>query len=159
MVCSLFSKQRPSRSLTWLVAVMAIAALMVGLLLSVAGCGEQQTATTNAASTTEVASTDTTIENTTTSAAAGAVDAALIGKWHSAQTSETLEFTSDGKMIITSDDKSLGANEFTYRVEGANVVYGLAGAAMFTSPYSIDGDVLTIVNPDVGGPVTCNRVK
>jgi hypothetical protein len=158
MSCSFFSKQRASRSATSLVAAMGITVLVMALMLSATGCGDSATGTTNAAPTTEVAGTDTTAETTATSAVAGAVDPALVGKWHSAQTSQTLEFTSDGRMIVTPDDASQKTNEFTYKVQGANVVYGVTGFQL-TAPYSIAGDVLTIVNADVGGPVTCDRVK
>jgi len=60
-----------------------------------------------------------------------------------------LEFTSDGKMVITSDTGE-DTVEFTYTVEGTDVVYGIQGRNDHR-PYSIDGDVLTIVNPDVAG--------
>jgi hypothetical protein len=133
------------------------AVLVLGLCLALAmgltACGgEDATDATVGVSTTEADVTATTVEET------GAIDTALLGKWHSKQTGETLEFTSAGKMVITSDTEE-GTVEFTYTVEGANVVYGLPGLEMITAPYSIDGDVLTIVNPDVGGPVTCDRVK
>ena len=133
--------------------VVLALALCLALVMGLAACGGDDAADAAVqVSTTEADVTATTVEE------AGAVDTALLGKWHSEQTSETLEFTSAGKMVITSDT---GGNtvEFTYTVEGANVVYGLPGLEMITAPYSIDGDVLTIVNPDVGGPVTCNRVK
>ena len=133
--------------------VVLALALCLALVMGLAACGGDDAAeATVEVSTTEADVTATTVEE------AGAVDAALLGKWHSDQTGETLEFTSDGKMVITSDTEE-GTVEFTYTVEGANVVYGIPGLEMITAPYSIDGDVLTIVNPDVGGPVTCDRVK
>ena len=133
--------------------VVLALAVCLALVTGLAACGGDDTAdVTVGVSTTEADVTATTVEET------GAVDTALLGKWHSEQTGETLEFTSDGKMVITSDTGG-DTVEFTYTVEGANVVYGIPGLEMITAPYSIDGDVLTIVNPDVGGPVTCDRVK
>jgi hypothetical protein len=139
-------------------SVVLALALCFAMVTGLAACGSNTTATTGGVTTTAVQSTDTTVGDTATSEAAGAVDAALVGKWHCAQTSQTLEFTSGGKMIITPDGSAALATEFPYKVEGANVVYGPVGLEL-TSPYSIAGDVLTIVNPDVGGPVTCDRVK
>jgi hypothetical protein len=146
-------------------AVFLALALCLALAMGLAACGgDDATDTTVEVSTTEVDVTATTTgetvtseDSTATSEETGAVDTALLGKWHSEQTGETLEFTSDGKMIITSDTDE-GTVEFNYSVEGANVVFGLPGVQMVTVPYSIDGDVLTIVDPDVGGPVTCDRV-
>jgi hypothetical protein len=133
-------------------AVLALA-LCLALVMGLAACGGDDAAdATVEVSTTEADVTATTVEET------GAVDAALLGKWHREQTGETLEFMSDGKMVVTSDTGG-DTVEFTYTVEGANVVYGIPGVEMIIAPYSIDGDVLTIVNPDVGGPVTCDRVK
>ena len=133
--------------------VVLALALCLALVPGLAACGGDDAGdSTVEVSTTEADVTATTVEET------GAVDTALLGKWHSEQTGETLEFTSDGKMVITADTGE-GTVEFTYTVEGANVVYGLPGLEMITAPYSIDGDVLTIFNPDVGGPVTCDRVK
>ena len=140
-------------------AVVLALALCLALVMGLAACGgDDATDTTVEVSTTEVERTDTTAEGTVTTQETGAVDTALLGKWHCEQTGQTLEFTSEGKMIITSDAEE-GTVEFTYKVEGVNVVYGLPAVEMLTAPYSIHGDVLTIVNPDVGGPVTCDRVK
>jgi hypothetical protein len=133
--------------------VVLASALCLVLVMGLAACGGDDAAeATVEVSTTEADVTATAVEET------GAVDTALLGQWYCEQTDETLEFTSDGKMMITGDAAE-GTVEFTYTVEGANVVYGLPGVEMITAPYSINGDVLTIVNPDVGGPVTCDRVK
>ncbi len=133
--------------------VVLALALCLALLMGLTACGGDDAADVAVeVSTTEADVTAATVEET------GAVDTALLGKWHCEQTGETLEFTSDGKMVVTSDTGG-DTVEFTYTVEGTDVVYGIAGLEMITAPYTIDGDVLTIVNPDVGGPVTCDRVK
>jgi hypothetical protein len=84
--------------------------------------------------------------------------AGLVGKWHSQHTGEKLEFTAGGKMIVTADDQE-GSLEFAYRVDGANITVSLDGTEMGTMPWSIDGDVLTMSDPDAGEPVTYDRAK
>jgi uncharacterized protein (TIGR03066 family) len=88
----------------------------------------------------------------------GCGKASLVGKWHSAGTGETLEFTSGGKMLVTSDTQE-GSVELTYKVDGNKVAVSLAGVEMVTAAYSIDGDTLTMDDPDTGKPETYDRVK
>ncbi len=139
--------------------VLLTAALCLVAVLGLVACGgDNTTGTTSEVTSTAAQGADTTAGETVTSEAVAAIDEALVGKWHSTQTGETLEFTADGKMIVTAADGATAPIEFTYKVQGANVIYGPAGFEQ-TSPYSIDGDVLTMVNPDVGGPVTLDRVQ
>lgn len=93
---------------------------------------------------------------TETSAATDGVDAGLVGKWYSAQTGETFEFTSDGRLIVTDGDG--GITELTYTADGSNISYLLEGAVVYTGTYAIDGDVLSQVDPGIAGTVYFDRV-
>jgi uncharacterized protein YkuJ len=84
--------------------------------------------------------------------------AGLVGKWHSQETGETLEFTAEGKIIVTADYQE-GSLELTYTADGANVTFSVDGTELATVPWSIDGDVLTTADPDAGESVTYDRVK
>jgi hypothetical protein len=88
----------------------------------------------------------------------GCGKSSLVGKWYSSGTGEELEFTSDGKMIVTSDAQDM-IYELDYKVEGSDVVVSVDGQDVATSAYTLDGDVMTLVDPDTGQPETYARVK
>ncbi len=81
----------------------------------------------------------------------------LVGKWENTDIGEKLEFTSDGAFIV--DSETEGHLEFTYKIDGDNLVLGMEGLEATTpTPFSVDGDTLTVTDPDKG-PTTYDRVK
>jgi hypothetical protein len=97
-----------------------------------------------------------TAEGAPASEAAGTIDQALVGKWYLEATAETLEFTADGRMVVTSDVEE-GTVEYTYTADGSTAVI-IDGMDRFTRTYSIDGKALTMTDSAVDEPVTYKRV-
>jgi hypothetical protein len=128
--------------------------LAVGL---VACGGDETTETTVGVNTTAAEQTATTVADTVMPEAVVAVDAALVGKWASAQTGETLEFTADGKMFITAEGEP-GVVEMVYVTDGTTVTVS-DGTDEFPAAYSIEGDTLTMSDPGVAFPVAYRRVS
>jgi hypothetical protein len=149
---------KSSRGTAKVAGIVAISAfLCFVLLLGVVACGgEKTTETTVEVTTTAVEQTETTVAETATSTVAGRIDQALVGKWFSKETGETIEFTTDGKMLVTSDAQE-GVVELTYSADGTTVTVN-DGANEFPAAYSIAGDTLTMTDPEVGSPVTYQRV-
>ena len=81
--------------------------------------------------------------------------ASLVGKWYDAENDATIEFTSDGKVI--SDE--FGGMEPDYKAEGGNITITVAGLDVAVMEYTLDGDTLTINDPETGEPATLTRVK
>ena len=75
---------------------------------------------------------------------------ALVGKWYCEQVEETLEFTSGGKVVLTSKGKEL-ADVLTYTVDSDQIVVTIAATEEpRIMPYTLSGDTLTIVDPKYG---------
>jgi len=120
-----------------------VVALALGLALGLAGCGDKdsETETTGSVVTTATGGSDTT--------GATGTDNALIGKWHSDAMGETIEFTADGKMIVSPQGEE--DMIFSYSAEAGTITLTLeATEGSGTVPYSIDGDTLTIEDPEAG---------
>jgi hypothetical protein len=83
--------------------------------------------------------------------------AGLVGKWTNPNEAGTLEFTADGKAIFT--DTETGNVELTYKVAGDKMTLSLAGLEMATVNYKVDGDTMTMDDPETGEPLTLNRAK
>ena len=86
----------------------------------------------------------------------GCGKASLVGKWNNAEQG-TMEFTSDGKLTLTSEET--GSVELAYKAEEGKMTLNLAGMDMATVDYAIDGDTLTMDDPETGEPLTFQRVK
>jgi hypothetical protein len=137
--------------------IAIVAMLCFALLLGVVACGgEKTTETTVEVTTTAVEQTETTVAETMTSTVSGSIDEALLGKWFSEETGETLEFTAEGKMLVTSEAQE-GVVEFVYSADGTTATVS-DGANEFPTAYSVEGDTLTMTDPEVGAPVTYQRV-
>jgi hypothetical protein len=138
--------------------LVLVSALCLACAPILAACGEEGTAVdTTAGTAPSVEETVTSLEGTeTTAAAAEGVDASLVGTWHSDQTGETMEFTADGRLIVTSSGGAV--TEMEYTADGSNISYLIAGAVVYTGTYSVDGDVLSQVDPDIAGTVLFDRV-
>jgi hypothetical protein len=139
-------------------------ALGCALVLGLAACGGGATDTTAGVALTEVDGTPVTAdgapvtaEGTATSEAVGPIDQALVGKWYLESTAETLEFTADGRMVVTSDVEE-GTVEYTYTADGQTAVI-IDGMDRFTRTYSIDGKALTMTDSEAGESVTYARVE
>jgi hypothetical protein len=136
-------------------SVVLALALCLTLVMALAACGGDDAAdTTVGVTTTEAESTDGTVEEGVT------MDPALVGKWHSVggEQGGTLEFTSDGRMTATSDDPAEAVMEFTCVAEGGSIMLSVAGEEVPAVTYSIEGDVLTIVDPEAEAPDIYQRV-
>ncbi len=83
--------------------------------------------------------------------------AGLVGKWTSAAQEENIEFTTDGKMIVTNLDGS-EPMELTYKAEGSKLTVGIMGMES-TVDFTLSGDKLTVNDPETGDPVDYTRVK
>ena len=118
-----------------------VLALSFALALGLSGCGGGSTATT--ASITTVAG------MTTTTAGLSADAAALVGKWYSTRVKETLEFTSDGKLIWT---KANGQSEtFPFSVESGVIKFTQPNAPEANSlPFTLTGNSLVTMDPKYG---------
>jgi hypothetical protein len=139
-------------------SVVLALALCLGLVVGLAACGgDDATDGTGDATTTLVEDVAAVTAESRALGTAVAIDDALIGSWHSEETGETLQFTVDGALIITSDTEP-GTTEYGYGVVEGTVVISFDGAEGGTAGYSIDGDILTMDDP-VGQPVTYDRVQ
>ncbi len=119
-----------------------VVALALGLVIGVMGCGGDSTPQTARTVTTAAVSGPTT---TGASAEAGA----LVGKWYCERLKETIEFTSDGKMIWTKNGKD--PVTFTFTVQAASIVFRQPNAATDnTLPYTLSGDTLTTMDSKYG---------
>jgi hypothetical protein len=83
--------------------------------------------------------------------------AGLVGKWASSDTSETIEFTSDGKVL--GGGAEMEGLDVTYTTKGDQLTISVLGMDVATVTYSVKGDTLTMDDPDTGEPGTFNRVK
>ncbi len=83
--------------------------------------------------------------------------ASIVGKWHSASEAETIQFTDDGKMIVTSDSGD-APDEYTYKVDGSKLTVSFMGQSA-TTDFTLAGGKLTVTNLDTGEPVTYDQVK
>jgi hypothetical protein len=138
------------------VAGVVVLTLVVcfALVAGLAACGGDDSETLT---TTEAGIAATTAGSAVTSDATEAVDDSLVGKWTSAALAETIEFTADGDMIVSSEGED--DIDFTYTVDEGVITLGMEGTADTTSfSYTVDGDVLTIEDPDMG-PTSYDRVK
>jgi hypothetical protein len=82
--------------------------------------------------------------------------AGLVGKWYSASDAETIEFTADGKMTVTGDDGTV--MDLTYTTKDGQITVAVMGQTA-TTPYTLDGDTLTVTDLDTQKPVIYERVK
>ena len=133
--------------------VLALA-LCLGLVLGVTGCGDDEddagvTTTTSADAGDGTSATD-------SSGVDSQTGAALIGEWYCEELDETLEFTADGEMIWTRDGEE-PSTVISYAIENGEIAVSIEateGAGYL--PYSIEGGVLTIEDPELG-PITYTR--
>ncbi len=116
----------------------------------------QKPGTTGGAVTTAAEATGTTVGEGITSDVLS-VDPALVGTWYSAETGETLEFRGEG-LVLSSYDAEEGVLELVYSADGSVLTIS-DGTDTFVAQYSIDGDVLTMIDPETGDPVTYQRVQ
>jgi hypothetical protein len=121
-------------------SVALVLAVCVLLALGLVGCGGDSTTTTQKTVTTVVGV-------TTTSTSADA--AALVGKWYNKKLKETLEFTSDGKMIWTGYNMKAQSWPFTV-AEGAVVFTQPNDYRAKSIPFVVRGDTLTTQDPKYG---------
>jgi hypothetical protein len=117
----------------------------------------QKSGAAGGAVTTAGAGTGTTTEVIGTSAVL-AVDPALVGVWYSAEAGETIEFMADGLMRSAYDGEEGAPLELVYSAEDGVLTIS-DGTDAYITQYSIDGDVLTLIDPETGGPVTYERVE
>jgi hypothetical protein len=135
-----------SYSIKAVLRTTAFAALVVvlalGGLLGVVGCGGDSTPPT--------ARTVTTVEGTGPTTTGFSADAgALVGKWYCERLKETIEFTSDGKMIWTKSGKD--PVTFTFTVQAAMIVFQQPNAPDDNSlAYTLSGDTLTVMDTKYG---------
>ena len=82
--------------------------------------------------------------------------AGLVGKWTNPNEAGTMEFTSDGKVVMsgTGSDGTLD-----YKAEAGKLTLSAAGVEIATVTYKVDGDTLTMDDPEGGDPLTLNRAK
>jgi hypothetical protein len=74
---------------------------------------------------------------------------ALVGKWYCSRLKETIEFSSDGKMIWTKNGKQ--PVTFTYTVQSGAIVFQQPNAPDDNSlPYTLSGDTLTTMDTKYG---------
>jgi len=85
------------------------------------------------------------------------VDPALVGTWYSAEVGETLEFKGDG-LVISSYDSEEGVLELVYSADGSLLTIS-DGTDTFEAQYSIESDVLTMIDPETGDPAVYQRVQ
>jgi hypothetical protein len=118
-----------------------VVALALGLAFGVTGCGGDSTPTTAKTVTTGP------VGPTTTGVSADA--AALVGKWYCQRLKETIEFTSDGKMIWTKNGKQ--AVTFTFAVQAGVIAFQQPNAPDDNNlPYTLSGGTLTTMDPKYG---------
>lgn len=119
-----------------------VVALALGLVFGVMGCGGDSTPST--------ARTVTTAAVTGPSTTGGSAEAvALVGKWYCERLKETIEFSSDGKMIWTKNGKD--PVTFTFTVQAATIVFRQPNAAEDNKlSYTLSGDTLTTMDPKYG---------
>jgi hypothetical protein len=80
----------------------------------------------------------------------------LVGKWHSDAQAETVEFTSDGKMTVTSDAGDV--TSMTYVAADGKLTLTLADQN-FEVSYVLTGDTLTVTDTETQEPVAYQRVE
>ncbi len=118
--------------------------------------GDEATETTFGATETTPESVETTVEETVTSVAAEAIDEALLGKWFSEATGETLEFTAEGIMRVSSETDE-GSYELSYTSDGSEIVVS-DGTMEVPAAYTVDGDKLSLFDPEQGAMVEYTRL-
>ena len=84
--------------------------------------------------------------------------AGIVGKWTDSSDNSTVEFTSDGKMLVSGPDGA-GSVELGDKLAGDKITLTLAGQEMGTVPYKLDGDSLTVDDPQGGAPLSLTRAK
>jgi hypothetical protein len=82
--------------------------------------------------------------------------AGLVGKWYSASEAETVEFAADGKMTVTDD--AGGVTNLDYVAADSKLTLSAGGQSVEVT-YTIDGDTLSVSDPDTQEPVAYERVK
>ncbi len=144
-----------SDSLRVVVKVAGLAVLIftlsLGLAMGLAGCGadDGSTGTTGIVVTTQ--------GNGSATTAPASSEGALVGKWQSQTLGETIEFTTDGKMIVSKEGET--DIIFSYAAEGGMLTLTLEATAGEASvAYTIEGDTLTIEDPEMG-PTPYSRVQ
>jgi hypothetical protein len=85
----------------------------------------------------------------------GCGKASLVGKWANSDNSVTMEFKSDGTV---SSPLFAGATP-DYKAENGKLIITVAGVEAANVPYTLNGDTLTITDPDTGETDTLMRVK
>jgi hypothetical protein len=125
--------------------------LCFGLILGLTGCGDDKD-DTGGITTVSTAAGDgspVTSDSGMGSQSEG-IDAGLLGKWYCESLGETLEFTADAEMIWTMKGED-PSTVLTYSVEDSTIVVSiLATEGTGDLPYSIEGGVLTIEDPELG---------
>jgi ABC-type glycerol-3-phosphate transport system substrate-binding protein len=122
------------------------------LVLGLGACGGDDAVAPADESTTAV----TEVTPTTAGETGTLVDEALVGTWEG-EGGESIEFTADGRMLDNGQQPEPGM-EATYTADGSTIVIMVAGIEFASSAYSIDGDVLTMADPETGEPDTLQRV-
>lgn len=95
---------------------------------------------------------DNDVSTTVSTAGVTGGDAAssVVGKWYCEKIDETLEFTSGGKVLLTSKGEEL-ADVLTYTVSGGQIIVRImATDEPRTIEYTLDGNTLTTVDPKYG---------
>jgi hypothetical protein len=80
----------------------------------------------------------------------------LVGTWSSAEQGETLEFRSDGTVVLTMEDGQVAT--LTYEAKGTGLILGVEGGGTRTLGYAIKDGVLTLTYPEEDA-VEYKRVK
>jgi hypothetical protein len=82
--------------------------------------------------------------------------AGIVGKWTNPSEAGTMEFTSDGKMVMSGTTDSDGTLD--YKVAGDKLTLTVLGQEV-TVTYKVDGDKLTMNDPETGEPLVLDRAK
>jgi hypothetical protein len=111
-----------------------VVVLSAVVLLTVVACGEE---------TTEAGDTG------------GETAASIVGKWKNTGTSDTIEFTADGKFISAQTENL----DMSYTLEGNEIIFSTELGSGTAVEYSLDGDTLKMKNLQTGEFDTLTRVK
>lgn len=148
------------------VAMTLVLCGVLGVAVGACGGGDVSSETSASLATTlgEVATSE--MVDTTVDVTAGGpasldtrVDSALLGTWYCEQLRETISFGPTGTMTSVIGDPAETEFTFPYRVEGTTIYLIENGLVVPVFDYSVDDDVLTLVDVDSGAADEYQRVR